>query len=168
VNDPAPEPLLEEPARVLSVSAGRAVVEARRRSACGRCAVRSGCGHGLLDSLASRHAVAFELSVPEALADGLRPGDLVVVGVAQDAVLGAALRVYGPPLAGLVAGTLAGGALLGSDGAAALGAALGLLAGSAAIRVLDRRAPLPAPRLLRRAAGGSDADAGAAVPLKIV
>jgi sigma-E factor negative regulatory protein RseC len=168
VSEPAPEPLLEEPARVLSLSAGRALVEARRRSACGRCAARSGCGHGLLDSLASRHALAFELPVPEALADALRPGDTVMVGVPERAVLGAALRVYAPPLAGLVAGTLAGAALLGSDGAAAVGAVLGLLAGSVGLHVLDRRVPGPVPRLLRRVAGGPDAGVDAAVPLKIV
>jgi sigma-E factor negative regulatory protein RseC len=168
VTGPTPEPLLEEPARVLSLAPGRALVEARRRSACGRCAARSGCGHGLLDSLASRYAIAFELSVPEGLRDALRPGDTVVVGVPERAVLGAALRVYAPPLAGLLAGTLAGGAFLGSDGAAAVGAALGLLAGSVAIGVLDRRAPGPAPRLLRRADAGPDAGADAAIPLKIV
>lgn len=151
-----------------SLSGGRALVEARRRSACGRCAARSGCGHGLLDSLAARHSIAFELPVPEGLAEALRPGDTVVVGVPERAVLGAALRVYAPPLAGLVAGTLAGGAVLGSDGAAALGAVLGLLAGSVAIRALDRRVPLPAPRLLRRAAAGPDGAGDGAVPLKIV
>ena len=171
MSGPEAEPLLEEPARVLSVTADRAVVEARRRSACGRCAARSGCGHGLLDSLATRHAVALELPLPAVLAGTVAAGDTVIVGVPERAVLGAALRVYGAPLAGLVLGTVAGGAWVGGDAAAALGAVAGLLVGSVSIRFLDRRVPLPAPRLLRRIAGGTAGEPGAvpsAVPLKMV
>lgn len=152
--------MIEETARVVAVAADAVWIEARRESACGRCALRSGCGHGLLDS--ARRAPVIQLRLPRGANDRtLRVGERVVLGISEHAVLAGSLRMYALPLTGLLLGTLVGDAVRGAlDGAAVAAAAageiiavfggiLGLLLGLLAVFVLDRRRPMEMPRVLR-------------------
>lgn len=148
--------MIEETARVVAVDADAVWIEARRESACGRCALRAGCGHGLLDEL--RRAPAIQLRLPRADGDpALEVGARVVLGISEHAVLSGSLRMYALPLAGLLSGTLMGSGMAGLPAAAAtsadlvavLGGVLGLLLGLAAVFVLDRRRPMEMPQILR-------------------
>lgn len=98
--------------------------------ACPRCAEGRGCGAGLFGRR-NRDGVV-SLPVPPALE--LRPGQSVTLGLCEQTLLGAALLVYGQPLAGA---TIASGAawLAGLGDPAAVAAALaGLVAGIATAR----------------------------------
>lgn len=144
--------MIEETARIVAVEGDAVWVEARRESACGRCALRSGCGHGLLDG--ARRSRALHLRLPRPAAPALEIDDRVVLGIAEGAVLRASARLYGLPVAGLVLGALSGAALGGDPVAGVLGGA-GLVAGLALAALLDRRAPLAVPRVLRRLDAGA-------------
>lgn len=146
--------MIEETARIVALDADAVWIEARRESACGRCAARSGCGHGLLDRLRSGRSVHLRLHLPrEAGTAPLAVGDLVQLGISERAVLSGSLRLYALPLAGLLLGSLAGDALGAGDAIAALGGVTGLAAGLAAVFALDRVHPVEMPRILRRVAG---------------
>jgi sigma-E factor negative regulatory protein RseC len=85
---------------VTRIEAGQALVECKANSAasCGTCASGRGCGwqrNGLL------RQVMVDLPVGER---PLRPGDVVTLSVDDRQLVGAALRLYLPPLAGLLAG----------------------------------------------------------------
>ncbi|MEE4361288.1 MAG: SoxR reducing system RseC family protein [Pseudomonadales bacterium] len=142
--------MIEEAVRIVGLEQDRVWVEARRQSACGRCAARAGCGHGLLDQIQPGPVMHLLLPRPAQLR-GLEIGDRLVVGIEEQAILAASLRAYLLPLAGLLLGAISGDVLLGSDLGAGIAGGAGLAAGFAMLRVLDRLRPLPAPRILRRA-----------------
>ena len=127
---------VEQSARVVSVGAGSVLVEpVEPEGGCGACGGK-GCGTRRLAELFSRRPRNFradsELS--------LQPGDRVVVGVAEGAVLAAALRLYGLPLAAMLAGALAAEAWWGGDLAALAGFAAG---GVLAVAVRGRQGTRP-------------------------
>jgi len=140
--------MITERARIVALDAEAVWVEARRESACGRCAARAGCGHGLLEQAASGRVVHLRLARP-AGTDDWTEGQTLLVGIDEHAVLAGSVRVYALPLAGFLLGAVAGGAF-GGDGPAALGACVGFAAAFALVRALDGRRPLPPPRILRR------------------
>lgn len=155
--------MLEEQARIVSMDDEGIWIEARRQSACGRCAARSGCGHGLLDSYFQGHSVHLRLASERAPA-GLAPGDFVRVGIDDRALLQASLRVYALPLAGFVAGAVVGAASGGGDGGAAIAAFTGLGLGLYGARHLGAAAHIEAPIILGRL-GAPDEDATRPVTL---
>jgi len=139
--------MIEQRARVVGTEGGFALVEAAPSGGCAACGVQGGCGVSKLGKLLPRRSrvlrVANEL--------GARPGDEVTLGVAEDALLASALAAYLPPLAGLLAGALLGGAFGPDDMWPMLGAGGGLLLGIAASRPLSRRGQVRhAPRMVSR------------------
>jgi sigma-E factor negative regulatory protein RseC len=142
-------------ARVVGVEGAVAWLEPEQTTSCGSCASAASCGAGAgeggIGTTANRIAARrFAL----ANADGLRVGERVVVGVAERALIRAALTAYGLPLAtALAAGGVAESAW-GSDlatmAAMAGGLLLGLLLARLAAGRLSTRGEL-APRFLRRA-----------------
>ena len=143
--------MIEETARVVAVEPEAVWIEARRQSACGRCGIRSGCGHGLLDEFARGPTVHLRLPVDDA-PEGLRDGELVRVGIEEHALLAASVRVYGLPLFGFLAGAAVGELLVGGDPAAGIGAAAGLVAGFLLARVPRTGRAVEVPRILGRLA----------------
>ena len=141
--------MIEETVRIVGVEADAVWVEAERKSTCGRCALRAGCGHGLLDSWRRGPVVHLRLPAPAAdRAMALAIGDAVVIGLEESVLLGASFRLYGLPLFGFIVGALLGDSLAGDAGALAagcVGAGLGFLGASL------RRAAGEVPRILRRA-----------------
>lgn len=153
--------MIEETARVVAVDTVAVWIEARRESACGRCALQSGCGHGLLDRM--RRAPVIQLRLPRLVAGPtLEVGDRVVLGISEHAVLSGSMRMYALPLGGLLSGTLmADGAsgtlpIANGDLLAVVGGLAGLLVGLAAVFVLEQRRPMELPRVLRVLAGSVD------------
>lgn len=149
--------MVEETARVVAREDDGVWIEARRRSACGRCAARSGCGHGLLDDYVRNRAVHLRIDAKDAPAD-VEVGDLVRVGIEERALLQASLRIYALPLGGFLAGATLAALLGGGDLAAALAAFAGLAIGLLAARASQDAEGLEAPRILGRVASGARRD----------
>lgn len=150
--------LVEGIARVVGVDGAVAWLEPEQTTSCGSCASASSCSAGasvggvgtVADRIAARR---FALDN----ADGLRVGERVVVGVAERALIRAALTAYGLPLAtALTAGGIAESAF-GSDLVTMAAMAGGLLGGLLLARLVARRLSARgelAPRFLRRARPG--------------
>lgn len=149
---------MEGIARVVGVDGATAWLEPEQTGSCGSCASASSCGAGAsvggIGTVANRIAARrFALDN----ANGLRVGERVVVGVAERALIRAALTAYGLPLAtALMAGGIAESAF-GSDLATMAAMAGGLLGGLLLARLvanrLSGRGEL-APHFLRRAKPG--------------
>jgi sigma-E factor negative regulatory protein RseC len=96
--------MIEEQARVVAVADGIADVSTIRRSACGSCDAKGGCGTSILAAWFPQRQLRFRL--PNHL--DARPGDTVVVGLDEGSLQRASLVLYGLPLAGLVGGAVLG------------------------------------------------------------
>lgn len=129
--------MIEESAVVVEAGDGYAWVETRRRSACGACSASEGCGTTTLAKVwGERRTRVRALSTLS-----LRPGDAVIVGLAEGALLHGSLLVYLLPLALLLAGALLGQAAFAGAGEepVILAGAVGLGLGFLAARVVSRR-----------------------------
>ena len=152
--------MIEETARIVSVDGDGVWIEARRQSACGRCGVRSGCGHGLMDELRKGPAVHLRVSL-EGAPDALVTGEQVVVGIDESALLQASLRVYALPLLGFLLGAVLGDILTGSDVGSAIGSVAGAVVGFISARAFQNREGIEMPRILRRSGPVHRAQVGA-------
>lgn len=129
--------MIEERARVAEAGDGYAWVEIQRGPACGNCHVNNGCGTATLAKVwRGRQMRTRAISnLP------LRPGDEVIVGLADGVLLRGALLAYLLPLVLMLAGALLGEAAFagaGEEPVILLGA-LGLGLGFLAVRVSSRR-----------------------------
>lgn len=135
-------------ARVLDVDGEQARLECEAAAAsCAACARAGGCA---LQRLAAHRGSRLE--VPRLAADGslLVPGTQVTVEVDDGELLGAAVRSYLPPLAGVLAGPLLVHATAGEGELRILiSAVVGVLLGWAVARAWLRRSP---PRVAVRLA----------------
>jgi sigma-E factor negative regulatory protein RseC len=120
--------VIEELGMVVAVHGELAEVESRRRSACGSCEVNGACGTSLLERFFGRRRLLLTVYNPI----GARPGDQVVVGIPEQALLTASFAAYMAPLLAMLGGGIAGGMLAGAlspqhgDGLSILGGAVGL------------------------------------------
>lgn len=145
--------MITERARVLRVSADTAWVQCESQSGCARCAAGEGCGGGLFARLLRGRLQELPVALPPALAGRLLDGEHVLIGLSARAVQSASLLLYGLPLAGLLAGAVAGELLAGGDAAALAGTVAGMGAGLLLARLQGRRLAGSAalsPVLLRR------------------
>jgi sigma-E factor negative regulatory protein RseC len=129
--------MIEERAKVVEVGDGYAWVEIERQSACASCHASGGCGTATLAKVWSGRQVRTRAisALP------LRPGDEVIVGLAEGVLLRGALLAYLLPLALMLAGALLGEAAFagaGEEPVIVLGA-LGLGLGFLTVRVASRR-----------------------------
>ena len=116
--------MIEEKGVVLAVRGDQARVQVQARSACGHCQARAGCGTSLLEGLLGRRAGDFWVKDPV----GVRPGDQVVIGIAEAELRRASLLLYFLPIVALVGGGVAGQGLgpSGSEWPAIVGGLVGL------------------------------------------
>jgi sigma-E factor negative regulatory protein RseC len=112
--------MLEQTAEVTRTASDGVWVQAVEPSGCGTCGGQ-GCSSRRIAELFQRKPRQFLVDCDLALA----PGDRVVVGIAQGSVLKSALRVYGLPLALMLAGALLAQAIQAGDGAALIGTLIG-------------------------------------------
>jgi len=146
--------MIEEQAVVVRVEPDKAYLEIVRHSLCGLCGQTRGCGVSLWGKLFGHQQEGF-FAANEIDA---QPGDNVVVGVEEKALLAGSLVVYGVPLllllTGAVIGVFLAPAAAGKDLYPMLGAGIGLalsllwLKGHAATHGMDTRYR---PVILRRA-----------------
>lgn len=148
--------VVEGIARVVGVDGATAWLEPEQTSSCGSCASAASCSTsaGGIGTVANRIAARrFALDN----VDGLHVGERVVVGVAERALIRAALTAYGLPLAtALMSGGIAESAFA-SDLATMAAMAGGLLGGLLLARLVARRLSQRgelAPHFLRRAKPG--------------
>jgi sigma-E factor negative regulatory protein RseC len=120
--------VIEELGVVVAVHGELAEVESRRRSACGSCEVKSACGTSLMERLFGHRQLLLTVHNPI----GARPGDRVVFGIPERALLSASFAAYMVPLLAMLGGGIAGGMLAGvltpqhGDGLSILGGVAGL------------------------------------------
>ncbi|UXY13767.1 SoxR reducing system RseC family protein [Chitiniphilus purpureus] len=133
--------------RIVRVEGPYAWVRPLRQGSCPQCERQGGC-HAV--ALTRLFGVAREVRVDNALS--AQPGESVRIGLAARNVLAAACIAYGLPLAMLLAGALAGAAVLPTraDAGAVSGAGLGLLLAFALLRLGSPRWR-HMPRMLGRA-----------------
>lgn len=126
--------MIEETARVVQVQGQRVWISAIERSACGGCA-QGGCSTRVLAKMLPRRELEVDSEMP------LSPGDLVVVGIDEGALLKGSLMLYIFPLLSLFFGAaltqvLAQSLDSGSGEAwAVVGAAIGLFASLLVLRL---------------------------------
>ena len=90
--------MLSEPAIVKRRVDDRVEVELLRESACAGCDLSQGCGTGALGRLLGRRKRPLLVSCDREL----NPGDRVVLGLPEAALVRVSLLVYGLPLLGMV------------------------------------------------------------------
>ncbi|MFM1891447.1 MAG: hypothetical protein RLZ44_524 [Pseudomonadota bacterium] len=130
--------MIEELGRVVEVRDGAAAVASSGAAACGGCASQGGCGTASLARFFQRRQRV--LWVRNAVS--ANPGDQVLVGLDEGALLRAAWVAYALPLAGLLLGGMLGEALASAttkELSALLFCLLGLITGLALARRLSWR-----------------------------
>jgi sigma-E factor negative regulatory protein RseC len=144
--------MMVERARVVAVEPGACWVETIATPGCGACAAGKGCGGGVIGRLLGERRHHLRVALPASV----RPAvdDEVEIGVREHSVLRASVLAYLLPLAGIVAGAVAGERLAptgGSDAWSMAAAAAGFLLAVAAARALSRGpyAGVAEPELLR-------------------
>lgn len=142
--------MIEEQGQVVACEAGAVWVETVRRSTCGSCSARAGCGQALLQKVA---AGARRGRIRVLCSEPLRVGEQVLIGVPEQAVLRGSVLVYLLPLLCLFAAAMLGQAAGLSEPWLILLAVAGLSAGLWLVRLLASRAAgseALQPRVLRR------------------
>lgn len=92
--------MIEEQGVVIALSGEHAEVRTVRRTSCGACVAQGGCGTALLDRFFGRRPTILRARNQA----GAAIGDWVIVGVSEEALVGAALAAYLVPILGLVVG----------------------------------------------------------------
>lgn len=132
--------MIEEQGRVVGVDGDYAWIETARKSSCSSCSAK-GCGTGALAGVLG--ARSQQLRVPDSL--GVTPGEQVVLGLQESALLRGSLAVYLAPLLGMMLAALFAEAMapqwgLEGEGLSALFGLLGLTLGLLWVRRFSRRA----------------------------
>lgn len=96
--------MITDTAVVTRCDDGQVEVKLQRESACGNCELSQGCGTGALGRLLGNRSRALLIPTEK----NLKPGDRLLLGLSEAALVKASLTVYGLPLlAMVVAGLLA-------------------------------------------------------------
>ena len=129
--------MLEERARVLSVGNESIWVEADRQQGCAKCEAGEGCGGGMLAKLVKRGTSRLE--VVNTIA-GISPGDEVVIGLNEQALLRSSVMTYLVPILGMIIAALLAEWLMDASDPVTAGMGLvGLLAGFVMLRYFSDR-----------------------------
>ena len=117
--------MIEEYAIVTKSAGTTATLEIERRTACGLCGQKRGCGNATWGKMLGHdsHDFTAENQIHA------KVGDSVVVGIDEQAVLNSAFFLYVVPLVGLLIGTLVADYLFKNQFYVILGAVLGLVLG---------------------------------------
>ncbi|MAL99734.1 MAG: sigma E positive regulator RseC/MucC [Alteromonadaceae bacterium] len=103
--------VIEQSGLVVAVEGLQAWVRVEREGSCQRCSARNGCGQRLMAEL-SGPAKAQQVRVDNELR--ARVGDKVLLGLGEQTLLWASLKLYFLPLLGLILGAAAGTWLFGN------------------------------------------------------
>lgn len=117
--------MLEEYAIVTACQGKQATLEIERRTACGLCGQKRGCGNAAWGKLLGHDSHAFSADNPI----NAQVGNSVVVGINESAVLSTSFYLYGVPLLSLIAGTVLANSVFTNQLIVMLGAIVGLTLG---------------------------------------
>lgn len=134
--------MIETPARITRIEGGVAWVSGKAPASCGACGGK-GCGSSIFSRFWHPEEPEFRVDNPI----GAAPGESVVVGLPDGALLRATLASYGMPLVLLLACAGTGKYLFGEPGSIS-GGLFGLLL--AAVWLRSHREPRAVPVILRR------------------
>lgn len=95
--------MLEERGIVVNIDEPFATVQTQRLAGCGQCAAKANCGTGNLAEMLGQQYT----EVKVASHHGVKVGDMVILGLEEQALVRSALVLYLMPLLGLLAGALA-------------------------------------------------------------
>jgi len=133
--------MIEETGQIVSCDGDYAWVETERKSACSSCSANKGCGTGVLSKVyANRFSRVKALNQINAA-----PGETVVLGLEEDALVRGSLAVYGLPLLGLILMAMLGDVLAKEmavqqpDGLVAIFGIVGLFLGFYLVRLFSRK-----------------------------
>lgn len=152
--------MIEEPGQVVQAGGGYAWVETRPRTACDSCGSSDGCGTGALSKAFGRRNN--RIRVIDTV--GCTPGDRVILGLDEAALLRSSLVLYAVPLIMMILAALVGRTVLGPwlqsdpETVAMVSGVLGLVFGFAWARRFGRRAAGDSryqPVILRHQPGGT-------------
>jgi sigma-E factor negative regulatory protein RseC len=96
--------VIEELAVIVASDVDGIWVEPKRKSVCGQCAVKKGCGTGVLETILGKKPTQIEVvsQIP------VLPGDQVVIGMKEQALLHGTFLVYALPLILMILGGICG------------------------------------------------------------
>ena len=94
--------MITEQAVVTRCDGKRVEVRLQRGSACGHCELSQGCGTGALGRLLGHRSKPLIIETRHEL----KPGDKLVLGLSESALVKASLTIYGLPLLGMIAAGL--------------------------------------------------------------
>lgn len=117
--------MIEEHAIVTACINSKATLEIERRTACGLCGQKRGCGNATWGKLLGHKSHAFEAENPI----NAKMGDSVVVGIDEHAMLHSVFLLYIVPLLGLLIGAVLADIFLKNEFFVILSAASGLALG---------------------------------------
>lgn len=103
--------MIEEQAQVIEIKGNILFLQAQTQSACGSCAANKGCGTSLLAKVVGRKFTHFQAENNV----NAKVGDIVVVGLAEDALLKGSMVMYIIPILAMLVFALLADYLLTSD-----------------------------------------------------
>lgn len=133
--------MIEEKATVVSTEGRVAWVETQRRTVCGSCSANKGCGTATLSKVLGQKRT--QVRVLNEF--GARPGENVIIGLEEGAMLKGSLVLYALPLLMLFGGVMFGAVLAEgfgfhyTEGWRIAFALIGLVAGFYAVRRFSNR-----------------------------
>ena len=103
--------MIEEQAQVIEIKGDILFLQAQTQSACGSCAANKGCGTSLLAKVVGRKFTHFQAENNV----NAKVGDIVVVGLDEDALLKGSMVMYMIPILAMLVFALLADHLLTSD-----------------------------------------------------
>lgn len=96
--------MVEETARVIRADNTHVWLQVERKSTCGSCSMKKGCGTSLLSEYFNRNPANIKLPNTQ----NAKPGDIVVLGLSESAILKGSFLVYLIPITSLLVGAVFG------------------------------------------------------------
>lgn len=98
--------MIEETVKVVEKSGNDIVIESERKTSCSACSMNKGCGSGILANYFDRKSGKVVLRIENTI--NAKPGDNIVVGIDESAMVKGSFIVYIIPLIFLFVFTIAG------------------------------------------------------------
>lgn len=127
--------MITEQAVVTACNKGEIEVRLQRSSACGDCELSQGCGTGAIGRLLGNRTRPLTLRTDKAF----KPGDEVLLGLSEAALVRASLLVYGLPLIVMIAAGLLAAVVGLAEHWIALCTVIGFIAGFKIASLYGRR-----------------------------
>lgn len=142
--------MLEELAEVIEVHSGYIVVSSSRLSACNACKANNNCGQKTLAGLFGDKKISLRLQNPTGLP--VEPGQFVILGLHEHALLKSSLLLYLVPLLSMITLAVLASFLDATEGVTIMFGFIGLMFGFISSRKLSLNLlsnPVYTPRLLK-------------------